>query len=177
MHVARVCAMPNSDVYPFVLTHTWGKTERKSKQGKPWSWVLLHHSLCTFLLHGTMWLEDWKNRRLTKLFECWSPDYTKKKLKRWFYSCQLVLLLCSLTVTFLYNEHLCIWKINPSCKKDCAKIVPIILQCILLMSNKIQLWEFLNSCLSNCGLQQEEEKTYQTSLVQILPQLVLGYWF
>lgn len=50
----------------------------------------------------------------------WSPDYTNK-LKRWFDSCQLVLLLCSLTVTFLYYEHLCIWKINPSCKKDCAK--------------------------------------------------------
>lgn len=31
------CAIPNSDVYPFVLTHSWGKTERKSKQGKPWS--------------------------------------------------------------------------------------------------------------------------------------------
>lgn len=27
--------MTNSDLYPFVLAHTWGKTERKSKQGKP----------------------------------------------------------------------------------------------------------------------------------------------
>lgn len=115
--------MPNS-YYSFVLAHTWGKTERKSKQGKPlvefFYTILGAYFSC---MEQCGW-EDLKNQRLTKLFEryvqCWSPDYTNK-LKRWFDSCQLVLLLCSLTVTFLYYEHLCIWKINPSCKKDCEK--------------------------------------------------------
>lgn len=52
----RFCAVPNSDVYPFVLTHRWGKSERKSKQGKPCSWIILHCSSCTFLRHRTMCL-------------------------------------------------------------------------------------------------------------------------
>lgn len=61
--------MPNSDVYPFVLAHTWGRTERKSKQGKPWVeffyTILGAHFSC---MEQCGW-EDLKNHRLTKLFE------------------------------------------------------------------------------------------------------------
>lgn len=52
MHVARVCAMLNSGVYPFVLTHTWGKTEMKTREALELS------SFTSFFVHIFV---EWNN--------------------------------------------------------------------------------------------------------------------
>lgn len=61
--------MKNSDIYPFVLAHTWGKTERKSKQGKPLAELFYTIFGAHFSCMEQCGWEDLKNQRLTKLFE------------------------------------------------------------------------------------------------------------